>query len=625
MVRKILRKSNNYPWTVPACLARPITPKFNWLISVSIMSINETSGKPAYIWKIIEHDQQVSENLANELGLSLPIAAILVQQGCTTAAAAKKFLNPKLQELPSPFLMKGMAAAVSIIEQCLSQKTPVLIYGDYDVDGTTGAAVIGIFLEKIGLSVTYCQPSRFENGYGLHGELLKKIKSSHSELSGNNCLLITVDCGITDTEAVVEAKEMGFMVIITDHHQPPLLLPQADAIINPWQPQCEFPFKDLAGVGVAFYLAMGIRSYLAEKKYWKNSNPPNLREYLDMVALGTVGDLVPLKGVNRILVKAGLVELARKNRPGIKWLLQKAGLNGKQVSGEDVSFQLAPRVNAAGRMGRADMALKLLTTNSDKEAESCAEGLDLANKNRKEIEIFCLDQALIELESEVNKSASSILVAGNNWNLGILGIVASRLVRMFFRPTIVLSIENNLAKGSARSIPGINILEVLKECEPYLERFGGHKAAAGMTLKKTNIQSFKDRFEETVSGLLKGKIPVPQLDISSDLGVDFRLDTKMVGEYFSLGPFGKGNRRPIFQCSTECKLSSPRVVGSEHLKFQWQNSGQGVGIMGGIGFSFGHLADRLTRENGLIAFSLQVNSFKGREKVELFAEDIRLE
>jgi len=384
-----------------------------------------------------------------------------------------------------------------------------LIYGDYDVDGTSGSAVLGLFLSELGMKVSYRQPSRFENGYGLHSELLQEEISN-----GEKHLLISVDCGISDTKAVSQARKMGFQIIVTDHHQPPDTLPDADAIINPWQLGCDFPFKELAGVGVAFYLAMGVRSKLNEKNHWKNSNPPNLRKYLDLVCLGTIGDLVPLVGVNRILAKAGLMELAVRKRPGTKWLLNLAGISGKEVSSEDVSFQLAPRINAAGRLGRADNALELLITSDENSAKKCAEKLEQANKTRKEIEKEIFQLAYEMFESDSKEMPNSIIVYGENWNRGILGIVASRLVRMFYRPTIVFSIENGFATGSARSIPGINILEVLQGSESLLESYGGHKAAAGAKLKASNIQPFKQKFEEIISGLLEGQKPVPELHIS---------------------------------------------------------------------------------------------------------------
>jgi len=571
------------------------------------------------MWKIQPCDHQAADELAQSLGLSPHIAAILVQKGFSSVDSAEKFLRPKLSDLPSPSLMKDMEKAVSNIETCLAEKIPILIYGDYDVDGTTGAAVLGLFLSEIGLQVTYCQPERAENGYGLHSELLEHYISSDNEQRAKH-LLITVDCGITDVEAVERAKELGFSIIITDHHQPTEMLPDADAILNPWQPNCQFPFKHLAGVGVAFYFVMGIRSKLNENKHWKSGNIPNLRQYLDLVALGTIGDLVPLIGVNRILAKAGLIELGGRKRVGLDSLLNQSGIGKRQVLSEDVSFQLAPRINAAGRMGKADAALDLLIVTDKNDAMRYAAELDNANLARKEMEKQIFDEAMAKVESAV-KLPNAIILCGEGWNPGILGIVASRFVRRFFRPAIILTKEGEEAKGSARSIPHIDILQVLKSCDDLLIGYGGHKAAAGLRMKTSDIQQFTSRFEETVLTLLGGKEPVQELDISAELGDDFVMSHKLLKEYFELEPFGKGNRKPRFLCETKNKLFYPKVIGSDHLKFAW-DSGQELGMLDGIGFSLGHFAEHLGLENSLIAFSFQKNSFRGVVRAQLHVEDI---
>lgn len=585
------------------------------------MSIPVTAGPRQ--WQHLAWDSGKAIQLARELDLSPAIAAILLQRGYETVEDAHRFLYPSLQDLPSPFLLQGMTAAVMLVhEACLLQQ-PVLVYGDYDVDGTTGAALLGLFLKSLGLTVHFCQPNRLTDGYGLKTNLLEKAHAEnfHGETEKPG-LLVTVDCGITDHLPVTRAKELGFKVLITDHHQPPPISVPAHCIINPWQPGCDFPFKHLAGVGVAFYLIMGVRSYLAKKGFWADgAAPPNLRDYLDLVALGTVADMVPLVGVNRILVKAGLLELEKTKRAGVYALLQKSGAGDRRLGAEDIGFRLGPRLNAAGRMGDPGRALELLTTKDRREGERLAAELEEENRRRKERENELLQEAIKQIDHD-GELGPTVVVCGDGWHTGILGIVAARLMHRFFRPVILLSEENGLARGSARSIPGIDLFGALQRCASLLESYGGHANAAGMSIKTSNIHNFKLMFSETISGLSTQDLFTPKLAIDWLFDHNAQLDAKLVSDYFSMGPFGQGNRRPVLAGPTGQCMQDLRVVGDNHLRFQWPGGARPS--MGGIGFRFGQYKDRLARENGMLAFSLHRNVFQGQERAEIQVEDISL-
>jgi single-stranded-DNA-specific exonuclease len=584
------------------------------------MSILEPSGPRK--WQQLEWDKDKAASLAQEFALSPAIAAMLLQRGHTDVDDVRRFLYPSLQDLPSPFLLKGMTEAVALAHEACVLGQPVLVYGDYDVDGTTGAAVLGIFLRRLGLQVHFCQPNRLADGYGLKAHLLEAAHGKYFHGISQGVLLVTVDCGITDHQPILRARELGFKVLVTDHHQPPPTPVPAHCIINPWQAGCDFSFKQLAGVGVAFFLIMGIRSHLAKTGFWKNGeSPPNLREYLDLVALGTVADMVPLVGVNRILVKAGLLELEKGARPGIRALLEKSGIQDRRLGAEDISFRLGPRLNAAGRMGDPGRALTLLITEDSSEGEKYAAELENDNKRRKEAENELLQEVLTKIKNDGSKEGSAVIASGPGWHHGILGIVASKIMHSVFRPVILISHENGSARGSARSIPGIDLFGVLRHCDSLLETFGGHASAAGLSLKTSNIQKFKEMFLCRILDISTPDMFTPSLTIDCFFDEIPQIDAKFASDYFLMGPFGQGNKRPVLAGRTGQCMKNLRVVGENHLHFQWQGAGQDFN---GIGFRFGHYKERLARENGLVAFSLHLNVFQGRERAEMQIEDILL-
>lgn len=569
-------------------------------------------------WCHRKQDDSLCETIAAECGLPKSIAALLVHRGLENPEQVDLFFNATLANLPSPFLMKGMDEAVKIIYEAILEQRPVFIYGDYDVDGTTGIAVLAIFLRNLGLNVHYYQPNRLTDGYGLHSSFLKLMQKETDNRAG---VLITVDCGISDIEVIQEAKQLKFTIIVTDHHRPPSVLPPADTILNPVQNDCDFPFKHLAGVGISFYLTMGLRSYLAEKGFWESKEPPNLKELLDLVALGTVSDMVRLQGVNRILVKAGLEVLNTKIRPGIIKLCKVSGINGKEITAEDIGYRLAPRINAAGRIGDPGRALELLLTDDIDRAWQLANELDNENSKRKYLGDQVYKEASAIANDLVIQGKKSLIIGDENWHPGVIGIAASRLLSQFYRPTIIFSIADKLAKGSGRSVSALNIHEILEECEDLIVEYGGHKAAAGLSIKKENIYKFTELFEEKVSDTISKENLIPTVWIDHQVTNGEIYKKPFIEWYVRLEPFGIGNEEPIFTSSGQIK--NPKIVGQNHLKFSWKDNGSGS-FYEGIGFDLGSLFPQINKnETAEIAFTLHRNYFRGKEEWQLQIADLR--
>jgi single-stranded-DNA-specific exonuclease len=563
------------------------------------------------------HDKERATAVAAELDLPEAIAAILLQRGLSEAGQVHSFLYPALRQLPSPFLMKGMRDAVGIMARAVARRQPVMIYGDYDVDGTTGAAVLVLFLRALGLEVQAWQPHRLTQGYGLHCGMIVDLLAR-----APGGVLITVDCGISSGEAVAAARQGGMTVIVTDHHQPPERLPPADAILNPLQPGCDFPFKQLAGVGVAFYLIMGIRSHLKEQGLWqgREAEMPNLREYLDLVAVGTIADMVPLLGPNRVFARAGLEVLQEARRPGLECLREAAGVLGQRLSAEDIGYRLGPRINAAGRTGDPGRALELLLTSDYGRARELAGELEEANRCRQALEKEMFQQAVIAAGDILRVGGKSLVLSGPNWHAGVLGIVASRLLNRYYRTTILLTEKDGLLKGSGRSIPELDLYQTLGCCQNLLVQYGGHANAAGLALRPENLKPFQERFETEVAARLKPEDLQPKLMIDGIIGEEL-FERRFLEFYLRLPPFGIGNPEPVFG-SSGCRLFEPRLVAEKHLKFFWPHNG---GRLQGIGFGFGYLLPQLLREAAAgMAVSLRLNEYRGRESWQLHLVDVKL-
>jgi single-stranded-DNA-specific exonuclease len=549
----------------------------------------------------------------SELGITPTTSNILINRGITQKDEAASFLAPSLDDLIEPFMLGDMGAVVSRVKDAFLKKEKILIYGDYDADGITATALLVQFFRKLGGDTQFYIPERQEEGYGISVQALEKIRAMGVKL------IITVDCGISSVPEVEAASRMGMDVIITDHHEPPDELPRARAILNPCIKGSGYPFTGLAGVGVALKLAQGVLAGLEGGEKAGPGIDGRLMEYLDLVALGTVADVVPLKGENRILVSHGLKLLKDSVRPGIKKLKEVAMINGGRVNSGTVGFQMAPRLNASGRMGRAEVGVKLLITDDPEEAGRIALELDTMNRERQKIEEVILEDARSMILSEPDADLGAIVLSSDRWHQGVIGIVASKLVEEFFRPTVLISMNNCCGRGSARSIPAFHLYNGLESMSGLLEGFGGHKYAAGLSIRREILEPFKRQFDDLVRMRLTPEDFVPSLRIDGELSLG-ELDWGLYGEITSLAPFGAGNPEPVLQASGVTVLY-PKVVGKNHVRMKVR---QGGCVMGSIGFNMGDLYQRLAMCGGPVdtAFCLDMNEWQGEKRLQLNLKDV---
>ncbi|MBU1709508.1 MAG: single-stranded-DNA-specific exonuclease RecJ [Proteobacteria bacterium] len=574
------------------------------------------------VWKQKEYDLDKFRILAENTNIPETILAILFNRGLTTPEEIESFLEPQLAHLPSPFLMKGMAEASEIIIQALEEARIVCISGDYDADGVTATAVLSLFFREINLDVLTFLPDRNLHGYGLNKDSLQNLYNESLKKGCSSPVLISVDCGIANSEEVLAAKQMGFTVIITDHHQPPGKLPDADVVINPLQAGCTFPFKHLAGVGIAFYLAMGVRNRLHEKGFWNGNRieATNLKKYLDLVAIGTIADMVPLIGTNRILAKAGLEILAKPVGVGVKILLEKSCGANTQITSEDISFQVCPRINAAGRLKNAQIAFDLLTSDDIYEAEILAIELDQINTERKAIVNEITSRAIAMADKKISKGHSSLVLYDPDWHNGVLGIVASQIVNKYNRPTIVLSDSGGMIKGSGRSIEGLNLYKTLLGCTEILHKFGGHESAVGLSVSANNILLLENLFEEAVVAHLNDEeIQNPRLLIDNQVDIAEVMHTGFIELYKKIEPFGLGNEEPVFMTNKNVTIADTRKVGADSLQFSINENNRQYKA---FGFGIGSLNETLPKKFSRLAYCLRPNTFRGIRKWEIRAIDI---
>lgn len=576
-------------------------------------------------WEIIGSGRQDQSSGPSGAAGSIPapILTILANRGLTDPEEIKRFLNPALEQLPPPQLLMGMDRAVAILVEARKSRTPVLVHGDYDADGVTATALLVRFFQEIDLPVYYHLPDRLSEGYGLNLESLAALRNRPGISEHPAPILLTVDCGITNIHEITEANTLGFRVIITDHHQPGPVLPSAAAIINPHQPGCAFPFRDLAGVSVAFYLAAGLRTELVRQGVWAKHAQPNLRKYLDLVAIGSVADMVPLRGANRILVKVGLEVINHCPGPGLKAMLDQIGQGLGKVTSETIAFQLAPRLNAAGRTGSAEQALLLLLAEEEISARDLAQTLGQANQLRKGLSEVMYQEARIQAESQVSKGQLVLVVAGEGWYQGIAGLVASKLAREFWRPAVVLALDGEgLAHGSVRSVGNFDILACLRACSATLDKYGGHRAAAGVTLQSDKVAEFQAKLAEAVAGSINLADLEPRLEI--DLAADpGEIMKEVIWNYLQqLEPYGNGNLEPIFCCHQEgIKLSEVRKVGADSLRFRIVGNDKGFA---GIGFGMSAWESNAKRAPLRLAYKIILNNYRGAEQWEIRLEDVKL-
>lgn len=507
------------------------------------------------------------EDLTRSLGVCPITARILIGRGIDTVEDGMQFLSPALSAMPDPFLLKGMKAAVERVLRARKSGETVCIYGDYDVDGISGTALLVSFLRRVGLTCSYFIPNRFDDGYGLNEEALQRIIDSGATL------IMSVDCGITSLKEAAFCQQARVDLIILDHHTPKESIPEAAAVVNPLQPGCSYPFKMLAGVGVAFNLLVALRSRMRQEGMFGAGDEPDLREWLDLVALGTIADVVPLVGQNRMYAFYGLQQLENPRRPGIAALKKVAGIMEAVTCGQ-VGFRLAPRLNAAGRMESAVPGVELLLSASIDECSVIADGLDTANAERQAVERSILEQAVAIVDGGGTYPACrSIVLASRDWHQGVIGIVASRLAERYHRPTILIAIdEQGSAKGSGRSIPGFHLLEALNACAGHLERFGGHRYAAGVGLKAGGIDGFAAAFETAAHQILGDCELVSLLDIDAEV-YPAEVHLALANELRRMEPFGAGNPEPILMMRGVTVVER-RIVGDGHLKLRVSAEGQ---------------------------------------------------
>ena len=576
-------------------------------------------------WELRPQFQDIQQRLSPELGISPLLSQLLASRNITTPEEAEVFLSPKLSNLHSPFLLKDMEKAVDRICHAIKDGEQIILYGDYDVDGVTGTSILFLFLQEVGAQVSFFIPGRVEEGYGLHEQVLEKLREQ------GNRLIITIDCGISDSEQVRFAQQNGMDVIITDHHEVPDQLPPAYAVINPKRRDCTFPFKGLAGVGVAFNLLMALRKSLRDQRFFNGTSAPNLRKYLDLVALGTIADMVPLIDENRILVKYGLHELTHGDRTGIKALKEVCGLSESTITSYLVAFRLAPRINAPGRLTQAARSVELLTTEDLTEAQDLALRLEQENTQRQQLESRIVREACKIIETTPEwKERQSIVLAGSNWHPGVMGICASRLLDKYYKPTILIASneEKGSGRGSARSPDSFDLYEGLKSCAHLLNSYGGHRAAAGLTISLDQLDAFQNHFDQVVSESISQDETVPSILIDAEVSLR-DVSEKLIEEIALLEPFGLSNPEPLLSSLSFDNYSS-RVVGKGHLKLKIMEESFSYDA---IGFN---LAERFppvlkgapnSSHHGQakvkIAFIPQINEWQGTRNVQLKIRDIK--
>jgi single-stranded-DNA-specific exonuclease len=556
-----------------------------------------------------------AQELADAFQINAILAEILFQRGYTSRQAAQDFLYPQLAHLPSPWTMKGMAEACEIIQKALNAKQQIVIHGDYDVDGITATVLLVDFFKQLGLEVIRHLPNRLTEDYGL---TLQSVAFLAQKVT-MPALLITVDCGTSSIEEVQYAKSLGFTVLITDHHQVPTKrLPKADALINPRQTGCSFAYKALSGVGVAFFLLMAVRRTLVEQGIWTEETMPNLRNFLDLVALGTLADVVPLTEVNRILVRAGLEVLAQGKRIGVQALCQRAGLTlDSLLSAESIAYQIAPRLNAAGRLGKPELAARLLLADDPHEAFQCAEDLEAANLHRREVEALVVQSALQQAKKQSKQQAFGLVLAGEDWHSGVIGIVAAKMVTRYQVPSLVFTDDgpSGLLKGSGRSVQGINLHQVLEDCQEWIVRFGGHAMAAGLTIQAKDLDQFTVAFNKALSSLKQEARPAAA---AFDAIIAPTADLHSLAQGLRLfEPFGEGNREPVFLFQN-VHLQSVSTL-REHLRFFLPLSS---GQIQGIGFFMAEHFQQAAAGGIDLGCKVKQTSFRGQTRVEVHAVHI---
>ena len=559
-----------------------------------------------------EH-QKAANELAEKINMNPILASLLIRRGITTESAAKRFFRPQLSDLINPFLMKDMDIAVDRLNDAMGRKERILVYGDYDVDGCTAVALVYKFLQQFYSNIDYYIPDRYDEGYGISQKGLEYAKATGVKL------IIILDCGIKAIDEIAQAKELGIDFIICDHHVPDEQLPDAVAVLNPKRPDDTYPFKDLCGCGVGFKLMQA---------FAKDNGIPFARliPLLDFCAVSIAADLVQITDENRILAFHGLKQLNQNPSLGLKAIIDICGLSGREISMSDIIFKIGPRINASGRVENGKASVDLLIDKDYTSALEKAIHINEYNEQRKDIDKQMTDEAnhIVEkLESQRHQSA--IVLYDENWKKGVIGIVASRLTEIYFRPTVVLTRNGNLATGSARSVAGFDVYAAIKNCRDLLLNFGGHTYAAGLTLKWDDIKTFRERFQKYVDEHITSEQREAMLDI--DAIIDFRdITKKMHNDLKKFAPFGPSNPKPLFATLGVYDFGTSKVVGrsQEHIKLELVDT-KSNNVMNGIAFGQSGAARYIKSKRAFdIAYTIEDNTFK-HGNIQLHIEDIRPE
>lgn len=547
----------------------------------------------------------------NRFGLHPLVSRILSNRGFHSAEDIERFLHPNLNDLYDPYLMLGMEAAVERLARGLERREKIVVYGDYDVDGITSISLMVRYLRQLGGSVGYYIPNRMIEGYGITEVGIDAVVAMGASL------LVTVDCGITAVEAIEYAKSKGMDVIVTDHHEPGPEIPDTVAILNPKQPGDTYPEKELAGIGVGFKLCQGLCRRMGQDEN-------ELYEHLDLVAVGSIADIVPLLGENRIFARVGLEKLKTSRKPGIMALIELAGLSEKKLGSADVVFSMAPRINAVGRMGDALRGVELFLTDDMGQAMRLAQVLDQENRSRREVDNQTLQEARRMIEDTVDlENRWSIVIHSHNWHPGVLGIVASRIVEEYYRPTVLITFDGDgEGKGSARSIQNFHLYEALKSCGHCLDVFGGHKYAAGLQLKQPDLEEFIEAFDRAAHDKLTLEDLTPEIMVDLEVSLE-QADYDLLHCMQMFQPYGPGNPKPVLVANALSVVGYPRIVGNNHLKMRVRHDGRQIDA---IGF---HLADKLkeintARDKISMAFVLEENDWNNMRHLQANIKDIKV-
>ena len=568
-------------------------------------------------WVLRNPTLETADQIASSLDLLPVVARLLINRKVEGVDEAEMFVKAELASLHDPFLMNGMELAVDRILMAIKNKESIRLFCDYDVDGVTSAAFLTHFFRDIGITVGYYLPERMKEGYGLNENAVRAITKEGASL------MITADCGITAVREVELARSLGLDVIITDHHQVGSEgLPKAVAVLNPHRSNCDYPYRFLSGVGLAFKLAVAVRTSLYKKMNWNKDQLPNMKRHLDLVALGTIADVAPLTGENHTLVRHGLEVLATTDKAGLVALKAVSDVDNR-VTARSVGFALGPRLNAAGRLGKADNGFHLLTSVDLKEAKKLAQELNVINQDRKDIQELVQDEAEYLINREVNLEEDRVIVlASENFHSGVVGIVASRVVEKYFRPAVLIALENGVGKGSGRSIPHFNLHRAFTECASHLVQFGGHAYAAGLTINKNSLDLFRNAINEVGRRILSDENLVPELFLDESIKIS-EIDETLSEQVTFLEPFGAENPPPTFLVQGVSVYQLKRMGREEsHVRFQ---AVQGDARIDAVGFNLAKEFSSIDKKLGKVdlACEFQVNDWGGRSKLELKVLDLR--